>query len=99
MGIVIPPRYRPRSICCGICWTFQRRSEFDVDPVTWLCLEAGLAVIRLSIWAWNPTRDDAPPTRDYSRTEKVQTTSYLQQIQREILTITGLCLSPERETF
>ena len=24
-------------------------------------MEAGLSVIRLVIWAWNPTRDDAPP--------------------------------------
>ncbi|KAF8817319.1 hypothetical protein BYT27DRAFT_7201762, partial [Phlegmacium glaucopus] len=29
--------------------------------VGWLCLEAGLSVMRLGIWAWNPKKDDAPP--------------------------------------
>ena len=84
VGIAIFSRYRPRRIC----WSFRIRRRPSVLLVAnWLCLEAGLAVIRLSIWACKRDDDsDAPPTRDYSRTEQVQTTSHLQQRQREIFT-------------
>jgi hypothetical protein len=36
-------------------------SEFVIGPASWLSLESGLSVMRLAIWAWNPTKDDAPP--------------------------------------
>jgi hypothetical protein len=32
-----------------------------LGPLSWLGLEVGLFIIRLAIWAWNPTADDAPP--------------------------------------
>ena len=43
------------------CFSVVQNSISTTGPVSWLCLEAGLSVIRLLIWAWNPTRDNAPP--------------------------------------
>jgi hypothetical protein len=43
------------------CFSVVQNSKSNSGPVSWLCLEVGLSVMRLAIWAWNPTRDDAPP--------------------------------------
>ena len=43
------------------CFSIVQNSASTSGPVSWLCLEAGLSVVRLAIWAWNPTGDDAPP--------------------------------------
>ena len=43
------------------CFSVVQNSASTFGPVSWLCLEAGLSIIRLAIWAWNPTGDDAPP--------------------------------------
>ena len=43
------------------CFSVVQNSTTISGPVSWLCLEAGLSVMRLAIWAWNPTRDYAPP--------------------------------------
>ena len=43
------------------CFSVVQNSTSTTGPVSWLSLEAGLSVIRLLIWAWNPTRDNAPP--------------------------------------
>ena len=43
------------------CFSVVQNSTSTIGPVSWFCLEAGLSVMRLAIWAWNPTRDDAPP--------------------------------------
>ena len=43
------------------CFSIVQNSTSNIGPVSWLCLEAGLSVLRLVIWAWNPKRDDAPP--------------------------------------
>jgi hypothetical protein len=43
------------------CFSVVQNSTSTIGPVSWLCLEAGLSVMRLAIWAWNPTGDDAPP--------------------------------------
>ena len=43
------------------CFSVVQNSTSTIGPVSWLCLEAGLSVMRLAIWAWNPTMDDAPP--------------------------------------
>ena len=43
------------------CFSVVQNSTSTFGPVSWLCLEAGLSVMRLGIWAWNPTGDDAPP--------------------------------------
>ena len=43
------------------CFSIVQSSELTSGPVSWLYLEAGLSVVRLAIWAWNPRGDDAPP--------------------------------------
>ena len=43
------------------CFSIVQNSASTSGPVSWLCLEVGLSVVRLAIWAWNPTSDDAPP--------------------------------------
>ena len=42
------------------CFSIVQNSASSLGPVSWLCLEVGLSVVRLAIWAWNPTEDDAP---------------------------------------
>ena len=48
------------SSVVGYVWCFSivQNSTSTTGLVSWLCLEAGLSVMRLVIWAWNPTRDD-----------------------------------------
>ena len=36
------------------CFSIVQNSASTSGPVSWLCLEAGLSVVRLAIWAWNP---------------------------------------------
>ena len=43
------------------CFSVVQNSTSTTGTVSWVCLEAGLSVLRLTIWAWDPTRDDAPP--------------------------------------
>jgi hypothetical protein len=43
------------------CFSVVQNSTSSNGPVSWLCLEAGLSIMRVAIWAWNPTWDDAPP--------------------------------------
>ena len=43
------------------CFSVVQNSALSLGPVSWLCLEGGLSVVRLAIWAWNPVTDDAPP--------------------------------------
>ena len=43
------------------CFSIVQNSASTSGPISWLCLEAGLSVVRLTIWAWNPKTDNAPP--------------------------------------
>ena len=43
------------------CFSIVQNSSSTSGPVSWLCLEVGLSLMRLAIWAWNPATDDAPP--------------------------------------
>ena len=43
------------------CFNVVQDSTSNIGPAGWLCLEAGLSVMRLAIWGWNPTKDDAAP--------------------------------------
>ena len=43
------------------CFSVVQNSASSLGPVSWLCLEAGLSLMRLFIWACNPATDDAPP--------------------------------------
>ena len=45
------------------CFSVVQNSTSTIGPASWLCLEAGLSVMRLVIWAWNPARDYAPPLK------------------------------------
>ena len=38
MVVSIPPPYRSRNICCGICWMFQRCPIFDIGLRSWVLL-------------------------------------------------------------
>jgi hypothetical protein len=66
MHVAMPPPYRSRRVVASVvryvgCFSAVQNSTSNIGPVSWLCLEAGLSVMRLAVWAWNPTRDDAPP--------------------------------------
>jgi hypothetical protein len=43
------------------CFSVVQNSTSDNGPASWFGLEVGLSVMRLAIWAWNPTRYNAPP--------------------------------------
>ena len=43
------------------CFSIVQNSASTYGPLSWLCLEVGLSVARLAIWASNPKSDDAPP--------------------------------------
>ena len=43
------------------CFSIVQNSASASGPLSWLCLEAGLSLFRLFIWARNPKCDDAPP--------------------------------------
>ena len=43
------------------CFSVVQNSTSTNGPISWLCLEVGLSVTRLAIWAPNPKGDDAPP--------------------------------------
>lgn len=53
------PPYRSRSVCY---FSAIQNSRSNVSSISWLCLEARLSVMRLTIFGlWNLTKDDAPP--------------------------------------
>ena len=54
------------------CFSIVQNLTSTLGPVSWFCLEAGLSVMRLAIWAWNPTRDDAPPLEIILELEKYE---------------------------
>jgi hypothetical protein len=43
------------------CFSVVQSANGSKGPLSWLCLEAGLSLLRMFLWGWNPTRDDAPP--------------------------------------
>jgi hypothetical protein len=43
------------------CFSVVQNSTSNNGPGSWLGLEVGLSVMRLVIWAWNPTKYNAPP--------------------------------------
>ena len=43
------------------CFSIIQNSTSNTSAVSWLSLEAGLSILRLVIFAWNPTVDEAPP--------------------------------------
>ena len=43
------------------CFSAVQGSGSSKEALIWLCLEAGLSVIRIILWGINPKGDDAPP--------------------------------------
>jgi hypothetical protein len=43
------------------CFSIIQNAESSAAPVSWLCLEIGLSLIRMFLWGLNPDYDDAPP--------------------------------------
>jgi hypothetical protein len=43
------------------CFSVVQSADRSSGPLSWLCLEAGLSLLRMFLWGWNPTGDDAPP--------------------------------------
>ena len=54
------------------CFSVVQNSTSTIAPVSWLCLEIGLSVVRLAIWSWNPTWDDAPPLEIVLKLDKYE---------------------------
>ena len=51
-----------------------QNSTSTIGPVSWLFLETGLSVMRLVMWGWNSTRDDAPPLEITLELDKYKST-------------------------
>ena len=45
------------------CFSAVQGSGSSKEALIWLCLEAGLSIIRIVLWAVNPKGDDAPPLK------------------------------------
>jgi hypothetical protein len=43
------------------CFSAVQGSRSSKEALIWLCLEAGLSIIRIALWGINPKGDDAPP--------------------------------------
>ena len=54
------------------CFSVVQNSTSTIGPVSWLCLETGLSVIRLAIWASNPATDNAPPLEIILKLDKYE---------------------------
>jgi hypothetical protein len=45
------------------CFSVVQNSKSRTGPLSWLCLEAGLSIIRMILWGLNPGGDGAPPLK------------------------------------
>ena len=43
------------------CFSVVQGTQKSTGPLSWLCLEAALSLLRMYIWSLNPQSDDAPP--------------------------------------
>ena len=43
------------------CFSVVQSTEKSTGPLSWLCLEAALSLLRMYIWSLDPQSDDAPP--------------------------------------
>ena len=66
-------------------------------PLSWLCLEVGLSIMRLAIWAWNPTTDDAPPLEIVFELDKYEPLPTCNKFNEEILHFKVLPLTRARD--
>ena len=79
------------------CFSILQNSTSTSGPVSWLCLEAGLSVVRLAIWAWNPTRDYAPPLEINLELDKYEPLPTCNKYNEEILRYKVLPLTRARD--
>ena len=79
------------------CFSIVQNSASSLGPVSWLCLEVGLSVVRLAIWAWNPTGDDAPPLEINLELDKYEPLPTCNKDNKEILKYEVLPLTRARD--
>ena len=79
------------------CFSVVQNSTTTIGPVSWLILEAGLSVMRLAIWAWNPTEDDAPPLEIILELDKCEPLPTCNKCNEEILEYKVLPLTRARD--
>ena len=79
------------------CFSVVQNSASTFGPVSWLCLEAGLSIMRLGIWAWNPTRDDAPPLEIILELDEYEPLPTCNKDNKEILRYKVLPLTRARD--
>ena len=79
------------------CFSVVQNSASASGPVSWVCLEAGLSVMRLAIWAWNPTKDGAPPLEIILELDKCEPLPTCNKDNEEILEYKVLPLTRERD--
>ena len=79
------------------CFSIVQNSLSTFGPVSWLCLEVGLSIIRLAIWAWNPMTDDAPPLEIIFELDKYEPLPTCNKYNEEILRYKVLPLTRARD--
>ena len=79
------------------CFSIVQNSASSLGPVSWLCLELGLSVVRLAIWASNPRGDDAPPLEIYLELDKYEPLPTCNTDDAEILRSKVLPLTRARD--
>ena len=79
------------------CFSIVQNSASSLGPVSWLSLEVGLSVMRLAIWAWNPTGDDAPPLEINLELDKYEPLPTCNKDNAEILRSSVLPLTRARD--
>ena len=79
------------------CFSIVQNSASSLGPVSWLCLEVGLSLVRLAIWAWNPPGDDAPPLEINLELDKYEPLPTCNKDNGEILKCKVLPLTRARD--
>ena len=80
------------------CFSVVQNSTSTFGPVSWLCLEAGLSLIRLAIWACNPrSLMQAPPLDINLELDKHNPLPTCNKENEEILRSKVLPLTRERD--
>ena len=79
------------------CFSIVQNSASTLGPISWLFLEAVLSIVRLFIWAWNPTADDAPPLKIHLELDKYEPLPTCNKDNAEILESSVLPLTRPRD--
>ena len=79
------------------CFSVVQNSTSNVGPVSWLCLEVGLSIIRLAIWVWNPKRDNVPPLEIVLKLDEYKPLPTCNKDNEEILIYKVLPLTRARD--